>query len=88
MKLLLLYSQSHNLAIKKKKNYTRPVSRHNKYLAEFLLMRCSNCDACARVSDNCLAQCRSFVRPESRICLARNFYAELVRQKGGKKAVD
>ena len=87
MKLLLLYSQSHNLAIKKN-IYTRPVSRHNKYLAEFLLMRCSNCDACARVSDNCLAQCRSFVRPESRICLARNFYTELEKQKGGKEAID
>ena len=87
MKLLLLYSHSHNLAIKKK-IYTRLVSRHYKYLAEFLLMRCSNCDGCARVSDNCLAQCRSFVRPESRICLVRNFYTELERQKGGKKAID
>ena len=68
--------------------YTRPVSKHNKYLAEFLLMRCSNCHACARVSDNCLAQSRSFVRPESLICLARNFHTELEKQKGGKKAID
>lgn len=40
--------------------------------------------ACARVSDNCLAQSRSFVRPESRICLAWNFHTELEKQK--KKA--
>lgn len=54
-------------------------------------MRRSNCHACARVSDNCLAQSRSFVRTESRICLARNFHTELEKQKdrqGGKKATD
>lgn len=67
--------------------YTRPLSQHNKYLAEFLLMRRSNCRACARVSDNFLAQPRSFVRPESRICLARNFHTELEKPKGGKKAI-
>ena len=53
-------------------------------------MRRSNCHACARVSENRLAQSRSFVRPESRFCLARNFHTELGRQKkqGGNKAVD
>lgn len=48
-------------------------------------MRRSNCHACARVSDNCLAQSRSFVRPESRICLARNFHTELGRQKKARE---
>lgn len=48
-------------------------------------MRRSNCHACARVSDNCLAQSRSFVRPESRICLARNFHTELGRQKKARR---
>ena len=30
--------------------YTRPVSKHNKYRAEFLLMRHSNCHTCAIVN--------------------------------------
>lgn len=70
--------------------YTRPVSKHKTYLVEFLLMRRSNCHACSRVSDNCLAQSRSFVRPESRICLARNFHTGLENQEkqGEKKAID
>ena len=70
--------------------YTRPVSKPNKFLAEFLLMRRSSCHACSRVSDNCLAQSHLFVRPESRICLAWNFHSELEKQKkqGGKKAID